>query len=131
MASLYWVTGIATEQIASTLVEALPLEVRDQGTDSLPGNRRVLIRPDESQLGELLEQRFGFGVNIMEEYSEDSFLIVNKDVVLDLTPLMPDEGKPEYIEDPVVANVYIDFFVELEDRLGSTQRRVDRPLDGP
>jgi hypothetical protein len=121
LARLYWVSGIESERIASTLVLALAEHVRD-GRLSPPGFRRhLLIKPEERELEDLFGGRFGCHVRIIDGSCEDSFLVVNDDAVLDVTPV-PDGGRPELIEDHLVSSLYIDLFSELRKRSTATKQ---------
>ena len=43
------------------------------------------------------------------DYS-DSFIVVNESIVLDMTPVDGDGGRPEYSDDSTVASLYIGLF---------------------
>ena len=119
LTSLYWASGIQFEPIASALVLALAEQVKEAELSGLEDNRCILIRPHERALADLFGQRFGCAIRTIDEACEDSFLIVNDTAVLDTTPV-PDGGRPEFIEDRIVSELYLNLFRELKERSAVT-----------
>ena len=109
--SLRWVSGIHTREIAADLV--MTLTKNSDQTEHAAGARHVLARRDEPELADLFGGRLGCEVRVAEDECEDSFLIINDTTVLDLTPMGSDGGRPEYLDDAVVANLYIELFEGL------------------
>lgn len=108
LTDLYWVTGIHTEEIASCLIEAL--EIGGLLGDASGEKFRIVVRPTEFPTVELLSSRYGMKVSTMSDFFVDSFLVVNENVVLDLTPVATDDGDPEYSSDPTIVGLYLGLF---------------------
>ena len=51
-----------------------------------------------------------------EEFHDDSFVIVNEAIVLDMTPVASDDGDPEFSDDPTIVSLYIGLFNMLKNR---------------
>lgn len=112
--SLHWVTGIHTTEIKSTLLGALSKDLILQP----PGEESycIVARPGEGQLVEPFQERFRFSLRRMKEFYAESFIIVNKAAVLDVSPAVNDDGSPEFIEDDSVVDTYIGLFMMLKNR---------------
>ena len=113
--SLYWVTGIHTQEIASSLLAALS-EQTAETLELLAGNCCIIAKPGENRVVELFSSRFGISVMRMEEFYDDSFLIVNGACLLDVTPAAADNGAPEFNDDLTVVGLYIGLFNMLKNR---------------
>ena len=111
LTDLYWVTGIHTEEIASSLLQAL--NIGGLLGDASGEKFCIVARPSELPLVELLSSRFGMKVSTMTEFYVDSFLVVNRKVVLDVTPVATDDGNPEYSSDPTIVGLYLGLFKML------------------
>jgi hypothetical protein len=112
--SLHWVTGIHTSEIKSILLQALVKDAilqppRDE-------SHCIVVRPGEGQLVEPFRDRFRFSLWRMKEFYAESFIIVNKAAVLDVSPVVNDDGSPEFIEDASVVDTYIGLFMMLKNR---------------
>ena len=112
--SLYWISGIYTHQIGYRLFRVLLERTSEPGHKSSDRDLVILVRPAERQLAERFGHPLGHPFRSMREGCEDSFLVVNDTVVLDLTPAAAEYGKPEFIEDALVAAIYVGRFKELE-----------------
>ena len=113
--SLYWVTGIHTQEIASSLLAALS-EQTAETLELLVENCCIIAKPGENRIVEPFSSRFGISVMRMEESYGDSFLIVNETCLLDVTPVAADNGAPEFNGDPTVVSLYIGLFNMLKNR---------------
>ena len=113
--SLLWVSGIHTVEIAASLLEALAenVDTSQQNTDD---SSCIVIKPGEIQLIEPFSSRYGCSLRRMQEFYDDSFVIVNEAAVLDVTPVATDDGAPEFTDDPTVVSLYIGLFNMLKHR---------------
>lgn len=112
LTDLYWVTGIHTEEIASSLLQAL--EKGGLLGDASSEKFCIVVRPTELPKVELLSSRYGMNVSTMSDFYVDSFLVVNDKVVLDVTPVSTDDGDPEYSADPTIVGLYLGLFNMLK-----------------
>ncbi len=110
--SLYWVTGISTREISDSLCEVLG-EIANIAEVTIPGDCCIVERPGESRYLEALA-KFGFDTCRMVMHYSDSFIVVNESIVLDMTPVDGDGGRPEYSDDPTIASLYIGLFNMLK-----------------
>ena len=122
LTDLYWVTGIHTEEIASSLLQAL--EVGGLVGDASGEKFCIVVRPSELPLVELLSSRYGMKVSAMRDFYVDSFLVVNEKVVLDVTPAATDDGVPEYSSDPTIVGLYLGLFRMLKNSAISTLKKI-------
>ena len=113
--SLYWVTGIHTQEIASSLLAALS-EQTAETLELLAGNCCIIAKPGENRIVAPFSSRFGISVMRMKEFYDDSFLIVNGACLLDVTPAAADNGAPEFNDDLTVVGLYIGLFNMLKNR---------------
>ena len=112
LTDLYWVTGLHTEEIVSSLLRAL--ETGGLLGDASGEKFGIVVRPSELPKVELLSDRYGMKVSAMNDFYVDSFLVVNEKVVLDLTPMANDDGVPEYSSDPTIVGLYLGLFRMLK-----------------
>lgn len=108
LTDLYWVTGIHTDEIASSLLQAL--EIGGLLGDASGEKFCIVVRPSDFPTVELLSSRYGMKVSTMSDFYADSFLVVNEKVVLDVTPVATDDGDPEYSDDPTIVGLYLGLF---------------------
>ncbi len=108
LTDLYWVTGIHTEEIASSLLKAL--EIGGLLGDASGEKFCIVARPSDFPIVDLLSSRYGMKVSTMSDFYIDSFLVVNEKVVLDVTPVATDDGDPEYSNDPTIVGLYLGLF---------------------
>lgn len=113
--SLQWVSGIHTTEIVASLLEALAgnVEASQANTDD---SSCIVVKPGEIQLIEPFSSRYGCSLRHMQEFYDDSFVIVNEAAVLDVTPVAADDGAPEFTDDPTVVSLYIGLFNMLKHR---------------
>lgn len=116
LVSLYWITGIRGDDIASSLLSAKAESLKVADAASALETRVVLLRANESRLADPLARRLGCTVRRLRDFCPDSFLIVNEAAVLDVTPLGSDMGVPEYEDEPTVVSLYIGLYKMLENR---------------
>lgn len=112
LTDLYWVTGIHTEEIATSLLQAL--ETGGLLGDASGEKFCIVVRPSDYSTVELLSSRYGMKVSTMSDFYADSFLVVNEKVVLDVTPVATDDGDPEYSGDPTIVGLYLGLFNMLK-----------------
>ena len=112
LTGLYWVTGIHTEEITSSLLQAL--EIGGLLGDASGERFCIVARPSEIPTVELMSSRYGMKVSTMSDFYVDSFLVVNEMVVLDVTPVATDDGDPEYSSDPTIVGLYLGLFNMLK-----------------
>ena len=112
LTDLFWVTGLHTEQIASSLGQAL--EIGGLLGDASGEKFCIVVRPSDLPKVELLSGRYGMKVSAMRDFYVDSFLVVNEKVVLDVTPMANDDGVPEYSSDPTIVGLYLGLFRMLK-----------------
>ena len=117
--SLYWVTGIHTQAIASSLLDVLSQQTTET-LELLAESCCIIAKPGEDRVVEPFSSRFGISVMRMEESYDDSFLIVNGASLLDVTPVAADNGAPEFHNDPTVVSLYLGLFNMLKNRSVST-----------
>ena len=108
LASLYWVSGAHTVEIADGILTAMPENIGESGIDS--DSYVIVSKPGDAELLEAFESQYGFHVLSMNEIYADSFIIVNESAVLDLTPIVEYDGDPEFSEDPAVVSLYTGLF---------------------
>ena len=113
--SLYWVTGIHTQEIASSLLAVLSQQPAET-LELLVENCCIIAKLGENRVVEPFSSRFGISVMRMEEFYDDSFLIVNGACLLDVTPAAADNGAPEFNDDLTVVGLYIGLFNMLKNR---------------
>ncbi len=113
--SLYWVTGIHTQVIATSLLAVLSQQ-NTKSLELLTESCCIIAKPGENRIVEPFTSRFGISVMRMEESYDDSFLIVNGVALLDVTPVAADNGAPEFNDDLTVASLYIGLFNMLKNR---------------
>lgn len=113
--SLLWVSGIHTSEIASSILEAVAgkLEVLQHNTDN---SSCIVVKPGEFQLVEPFSSQYSCSLRRMQEFHDDSFVIVNEAIVLDMTPVASDDGDPEFSDDPTIVSLYIGLFNMLKNR---------------
>ena len=75
---------------------------------------------------EPVARRFECAVRQLDCVGSDSFLILNGNTVLDVTPTSSDNGAPEVTDDPVV----VDLYMRLFERMSTTPASIAR-ADGP
>ena len=114
--ALSWVSGVYTQDIASSLLEAISRCTLD---DPAP-ERCILLKPGEAHLGALLRGGLNSDVENLPDHQDDSYLIVNGAVVLDMTPIVSHGGRPEFSDDAAVASVYVSHFNRLRQRCLTT-----------
>ena len=66
--------------------------------------------PGDSELLNAFKSQYSFRILSMDEIYADSFIVVNESAVLDLTPIVGDEGDPEFSEDATVVSLYTGLF---------------------
>ena len=115
LSSLYWVSGIHTRELAFGLLEALPA-AGNQGLDRSAENRCILVKAVEGGITEPFRLHFGCKILTIQDSCVDSFLIVNEAAVLDVTPVTSYDGLPEYNEDPILVDLYVNLFNLLKER---------------
>ena len=108
LTDLYWVTGIHTEDIASSLLRAL--ETGGLQGDASGENFCIVARPSDVAAVGLFSSRYGMKVSTMSDFYFDSFLVVNEKMVLDVTPVATDDGDPEHSGDPTIVSLYLGLF---------------------
>ncbi len=108
LTDLYWVTGIHTEEIASSLLQAL--EIGGLLGDASGEKFCIVARPSELPTVDLMSSRYGMKVSTMSDFYVDSFVVVNEKVVLDVTPVATDDGDPECSGDPTIVGLYLGLF---------------------
>ncbi|MCH8063470.1 MAG: hypothetical protein IH861_13325 [Chloroflexi bacterium] len=108
LTDLYWVTGIHTEDIASSLLQAL--EIGGLVGDASVEKFCIVARPSDFAMVEMLSSRYGMKVSTMSDFYFDSFLVVNEKMVLDVTPVATDDGDPEHSSDPTIVSLYLGLF---------------------
>ena len=113
--SLYWVTGIHTQMIATSLLAVLSQQTTE-ALEPLTERCCIIAKPEENRVVEPFSSRFGISVMRMEEFYDDSFLIVNGACLLDVTPAAADNGAPEFNDDLTVVGLYIGLFNMLKNR---------------
>ena len=105
LTDLCWVTGIHTEEIASSLLRAL--EIGGLVGDASGEKFCIVARPSDVAAVELFSSRYGMKVSTMSDFYYDSFLVVNEKMVLDVTPVATDDGDPEHSGDPTIVSLYL------------------------
>ena len=115
LSSLYWVSGIHTRELVSGLLEALSA-AGNQELARPADNRCILIKTVERRVTEPFRLHFGCKIFTMQDSCVDSFLIVNEAAVLDVTPVTSYDGLPEYNEDPIIVDLYVNLFNLLKER---------------
>lgn len=113
--SLLWVSGIHTMEIATSLLETLAGQV-EAPQQNTPNTSCIVVKPGEIQLIEPFNSQYGCSLRRMQEFYDDSFVIVNEAAVLDVTPVATDDGDPEFTDDPTVVSLYIGLFNMLKNR---------------
>ena len=113
--SLYWVTGIHTQVIASSLLAVLSQQTTET-LELLTENCCIITKPGENRVVEPFNSRFGISFMRMEESYDDSFLIVNGTALLDVTPVAADNGAPEFHNDLTVVSLYMGLYNMLKNR---------------
>ena len=108
LTDLYWVTGIHTEDIASSLLQAL--EIGGLLGDASGEKFCIVARPSDVATVGLFSSRYGMKVSTMSDFYYDSFLVVNEKMVLDVTPVATDDGDPEHSSDPTIVSLYLGLF---------------------
>lgn len=108
LTNLYWVTGIHTEEIASSLLQAL--ETGGLLGDASGEKFCIVARPSDVATVGLFSSRYGIKVSTMSDFYYDSFLVVNEKMVLDVTPVATDDGDPEHSNDPTIVSLYLGLF---------------------
>ena len=116
--SVRWVSGIHTRKIASALLHSLSRREAGLRPDGpTPEEFCVIVTPrEDTLLDEFIDEASADARQLLEGKCADSFLIVNGSVVLDLTPMYPDHGKPEFSDDPTVVELYMGLFDLLNGR---------------
>ncbi len=110
--SFLWVSGIRTQDIAARLMKELK-EVA--GGQQFEGDDFAIVtKPSDNNFIEPFATDFGITIMKMNEIYLDSFIIVNNEAVLDMTPVSADDGKPEFNEDPTVVSLYMGLFNMLK-----------------
>ncbi len=112
LTSLYWVSGIHTQEIQASLLEGMAQQLA--ATEFAGDKFCIVIKPTDEQLLDTFGRQSGISVRNMAEFYVDSFIIVNEKAVLDVTPVATDDGDPEYNEDPTVVSLYIGLFNMLK-----------------
>ena len=113
--SLYWVTGIHTQEIAESLLAVLSRQPAETLV-LLAENCCIIAKPGENRIVAPFSSRFGISVMRMKEFYDDSFLIVNEACLLDVTPVATDNGAPEFNDDLTIVSLYIGLFNMLQNR---------------
>ena len=75
--NLLWVSGIHTSEIASSILETVTgkPEALQHNTES---NSCIVVKPGEFQLVERFSSQYGCSLRRMQEFHDDSFLIVTR-----------------------------------------------------
>jgi hypothetical protein len=117
LTSLYWVSGIHTQEIASALLREL---AETAGGQQFNEDDRfcIVIKPLDRQIVQPFNRQYAVSIGSMNEFYIDSFVVVNEKAMLDVTPVAADEGNPEYNDDPTIVSLYIGLFNML--RNGTT-----------
>lgn len=110
--SLLWVPGVRTKEIANRLIKEIGDTV--DGQQCKGEDFTIVTKPSDKTFVEPLSTDFGITILKMNEIYLDSFIIVNKEAVLDMTPASADDGKPEFNEDPTVVSLYMGLFNMLK-----------------
>ena len=108
LTALYWVTGIHTGDIASSLLQAL--ETGGLSGDAAGEKFCIVARPSDVATVGLFSSSYGMKVSTMSDFYFDSFLVVNEKMVLDITPVATDDGDPEHSGDPTIVSLYLGLF---------------------
>ena len=111
--SLLWVSGIHTSEIAASILETIAGKIEATQRDA-DNKSCIVVKPGEFQLVEPFSSRYGCSLRRMQEFHNDSFVIVNEAAVLDVTPVATDDGQPEFTDDPTVVSLYIGLFNMLK-----------------
>ena len=115
--TLLWATGTYTREIGAALLNAASEPAVHRGAAAKASNKCCIItRSDEDHLEGLVESIGADTRQLLESDCDDSFLILNESVVLDITPMMQDNGRPELSEDPIVVELYSGLFAMLSNR---------------
>ncbi|MCI0795932.1 MAG: hypothetical protein J4N99_03880, partial [Chloroflexi bacterium] len=78
---------------------------------SFDGDTYVIVaKPGDAEMLEAFNSRYKFRILSMNEIYADSFIVVNESAVLDVTPIVGDDGNPEFSEDPTVVSLYTGLF---------------------
>ncbi len=110
--SLLWVSGIRTQDIADSLLKELK---EFAGGHQFQGDDFTIVtKPSDNTFVEPFAAEFGITIRKMNEIYIDSFIIVNNEAVLDMTPVSADDGKPEFNDDPTVVSLYMGLFNMLK-----------------
>lgn len=108
LVSLYWVSGVRTEEVASNILKAM---AEATGESNFDGDSYVIVaKPGDAELLDTFNSQYSIRILPMNEIYADSFIVVNESAVLDVTPIVGDEGNPEFSEDPTVVSLYTGFF---------------------
>ena len=115
--SLHWVSGTHTPSLMPTVLEILASkQLRSGSLDYQHNQFCILVRPEERGLTEGLLGDSGCTVGCMEEYCTDSFLVINRDAVLDVAEGLPQEPVAELNTDTTLVSLYMGLFSLLENR---------------
>lgn len=108
LVSLYWVSGVHTKDIADRVLKVMSDAL---GESSFDGDTYVIVaKPGDAEMLEAFNSRYNFRILSMNEIYADSFIVVNESAVLDVTPIVGDDGNPEFSEDPTVVSLYTGLF---------------------
>jgi hypothetical protein len=113
LSSFYWVAGVHTEEIAERILKSMAL-AKDKF--KFDGNSCVIVaKPAETKSLRTFEAQYKFRILSMNEVYTDSFIAINNSAVLDVTPMIRSEGRPEFCEESTVAGLYTGLFNILRD----------------
>lgn len=108
LASLYWISGVRTREIADGVLKAMSDAL---GESNFDGETYVIVaKPGDAEMLNAFNSRYNFRILPMNEIYADSFVVVNESAVLDVTPMAGDDGNPEFSEDPTVVSLYTGLF---------------------
>ena len=108
LTSLYWVSGVHTREIADGVLNAMAESI---GESSIQGDNCVIVaKPGDAEILKAFDSQYDFSILPMNEIYADSFIVVNESAVLDVTPVVGDDGDPEFSEDPTVVSLYTGLF---------------------
>jgi hypothetical protein len=114
--SLYWLSGTYTQEMASAMHELLTELMWEKSLAPSDGSFCILLRPEETRLVEVFARYPGCIVGSMTGFCIDSFLVVNKSAVLDVTPVIPAGGIPKFDTDSTMVSLYVGLFNMLQNR---------------
>jgi len=114
--SLLWVSGIHTKEIASGLYDVLTESLWEKTLDPSSDTFCVLLRPEETRLVQVFKGYSGCIVGTMTDFCTDSFMIVNKSAILNVTSVVPPGGSPKFDTDTTVVSLYESIFNMLKKR---------------